>query len=368
MNILYVSHSFGAWGSNDQIWDRNLKETLRQMGHHLLEPKYDPNKAHEACSHDPSGQARRYYSEKFLESVRSLLAEGSLDLIFTYFDNRNVLPEILDEVRGFGMPTVNFFCNAAHEFYKVEQVAAHFDYCIVPEKVALEAYRSVGANPIHLQMAANPRFYKPIELPVQYPVSFIGTKYLNREAHLLRLFQAGIDVHTFGAHWPLYKPSLSDVKARQIPRRVASLLVWPFRMRWRQFKGRQLPIQNYHGPISDDEMIRVFNQSQIVLGLSDVIDSSGVIMRHIRLRDFEAPMCGAFYLTGYQEELGEYYEIGEEIVCYDTLDELADKALYYLAHENERRAIAQAGYQRALSEHTWENRFNQLFREIGLAG
>ena len=35
----------------------------------------------------------------------------------------------------------------------------------------------------------------------------------------------------------------------------------------------------------------------------------GSTKRHIRLRDFEGPMSGALFFTGYQEELKQYYEI-----------------------------------------------------------
>ncbi|MCX5713345.1 MAG: glycosyltransferase [Candidatus Omnitrophica bacterium] len=40
---------------------------------------------------------------------------------------------------------------------------------------------------------------------------------------------------------------------------------------------------------------------------------------------------------------------------------------YYLAHDIEREEIRQAGYQRAVREHTWQKRFEQVFRQIGLA-
>lgn len=366
MKILYVSHSFGAWGSQDQVWDRNLRDSLIFQGHELIGPSYDQDQAHIECTNDHSGEARARYSQRLLDSVRSLLANGHLDLIFTYFDNRNVLPEALDEIRRFGVPTVNFFCNAAHEFYKVDQVAAHFDYCVVPEITALEYYRNAGACPIHLQMAANPRFYRHLELPYLYQVTFIGTKYLNREEHLLQLSRKGYDVHAFGALWPLYKPSLSGTKPRQIPRRLAAIAVWPLRVRLSHVRGSQLPASNYHPPVSDEEMVRIFNQSKVVLGLSDVLDENGNIIRHIRLRDFEVPMCGSFYLTGSQEELFDYYEIGKEIECYSSYEELIEKTTFYLRNETSRKKIARAGLLRAINEHTWENRFQRLFSEIGL--
>jgi spore maturation protein CgeB len=54
-------------------------------------------------------------------------------------------------------------------------------------------------------------------------------------------------------------------------------------------------------------------------------------------------------------------------VCFDTVDDLVDRARYYLTHEAERRAIAEAGHRRTLGEHTYEQRFTALFRAAGLA-
>jgi hypothetical protein len=367
MKILYIAHSFGAWGSPDRIWDYNLRDSLIQMGHEVIAPLYDANRAQIDCTHDPSGEARARYSDLLVRSVEERLKKGPLDLIFTYFDNRNVLPAALDEVRRHGVPTVNFFCNAVHEFHKIDRVAAHFDYCMVPERAALATYREAGARPVRVPLAANPRFYRPLPVLQTYDLTFIGTRYLNREEHLLRLHQAGIELHVFGEGWQPYRPALTNASFAQLPRRIAGLLLWPMKRAMWAMNGRQLPYRHIHPPLSDEALLRIFSQSRISLGLSDVLDQSGKILRHIRLRDFEAPMCRAFTLTGYQEELGEFYEIGQEIECYAGIDELAEKARFYLRHPESREKIRQAGRRRARKEHTWENRFQKLFQEIGLA-
>jgi spore maturation protein CgeB len=120
--------------------------------------------------------------------------------------------------------------------------------------------------------------------------------------------------------------------------------------------------------LSDDELVKMYSRSHISLGFSEVQHrQTGEIKRHVRLRDFEAPMSGALYFTGYQEELAEYYEIGEEIVCYDTKEELLGKVRYYLSHESEAERMREAGLRRARRDHTWEDRFRQLFEAIGLS-
>ena len=71
-------------------------------------------------------------------------------------------------------------------------------------------------------------------------------------------------------------------------------------------------------------------------------------------------------LTGKADDLDRYYEIGKEIVCFDDTKDLIDKIRYYLVHEEERAAIAQAGYERTLREHTYAHRFQAIFKQINL--
>jgi len=80
------------------------------------------------------------------------------------------------------------------------------------------------------------------------------------------------------------------------------------------------------------------------------------------------PACGGFLLTGRSAHLEAYYEPDREVVVFDGPDELVDKARYYLSHESERVRIAEAGLRRTLAEHTYEQRFAEIFRRMGLPG
>lgn len=88
--------------------------------------------------------------------------------------------------------------------------------------------------------------------------------------------------------------------------------------------------------------------------------------KQIKGRNFEVPGCGAFLLTEYVDHLEDYYEIGKEVECFRSLKELVEKIDYYLKHEEERERIAKAGYERTMREHTWEKRFNDIFKTMGL--
>jgi spore maturation protein CgeB len=87
----------------------------------------------------------------------------------------------------------------------------------------------------------------------------------------------------------------------------------------------------------------------------------------MKLRDFEVPACGGFYLVEQAPDYDGLFERGREVETWRTVGELIDKIRYYLDHENERAAIAAAGRQRALREHLWTHRFAALFSELGIA-
>ena len=92
----------------------------------------------------------------------------------------------------------------------------------------------------------------------------------------------------------------------------------------------------------------------------------GAGRRQIKGRTFEIPACGGFMLTGDADNLSEYFEDGKEIVIFHSTQELAEKSKYYLEHGDERVAIARAGYERTMRDHTYEQRFKKIFEALGL--
>jgi spore maturation protein CgeB len=109
--------------------------------------------------------------------------------------------------------------------------------------------------------------------------------------------------------------------------------------------------------------------SEADLSETAVLDRpGGIYSEQIKGRNFEIPGCGGFLLTGSADNLEEYYQDGREVVIFHDDDELIDKIHYYLAHDEERSAIAQAGYERTLREHTYVHRFREIFTTMGFSG
>jgi spore maturation protein CgeB len=77
-------------------------------------------------------------------------------------------------------------------------------------------------------------------------------------------------------------------------------------------------------------------------------------------RLFEATGVGTLLVTDWKKNLREMFEPGKEVVAYRTPEECVEMIRYYLEHENERQAIARAGQQRTLRDHTCRNRMEEL--------
>jgi len=76
------------------------------------------------------------------------------------------------------------------------------------------------------------------------------------------------------------------------------------------------------------------------------------------MRIFEATRAGSLLITEYAPNLEEMFEIGDEILCFRSEEELFELASHYgnSRMDNTRRIIATAGFNRVLACHTIEHR------------
>jgi spore maturation protein CgeB len=72
---------------------------------------------------------------------------------------------------------------------------------------------------------------------------------------------------------------------------------------------------------------------------------------------------GAFCLTHRFPDIEKDFKIGEEVVVFDSLEDLCNKIRYYLANEKEREIIAMRGCALARSKYTWNN-FAENLKQI----
>lgn len=111
------------------------------------------------------------------------------------------------------------------------------------------------------------------------------------------------------------------------------------------------------------EMPKVFRASKINLNFTIPNIKSG-----IPLRVWDILGSKGFLMTNYQAELPYYFKEGEDLICFDGIEDLKEKVAYYLAHEEERLQIAENGYQKVKKNHSYRTRIGEMLRIIEKEG
>jgi spore maturation protein CgeB len=78
------------------------------------------------------------------------------------------------------------------------------------------------------------------------------------------------------------------------------------------------------------------------------------------MRLYEATGVGTLLITDHKVNLADIFVPGKEVLAYRSAPECAELARYYLDHEEERKAIARAGQERTLREHTYFHRMQEF--------
>jgi len=380
--FLTLSPSGNRSVPGSMTWYRNLYEPLLDLGHDVYLLRIDE-------AEDKLGVNRRAklfqgkFSQYLLDAFQKESIKKPFGLFFSYLTDSEIEISCIEEIKKSNIITANFSCNNIHQFYLTKQIAPHFDYNLHSEKYAAEKFKAIGATSVWFQMAANPTYYHQLGIDRILDVSFIGGAYAKRPYYIYNLLENGIDVHAYGPNWRKVEQLayLRRLKRELIRSRDVIKSIFTFdpqiraeissRVANMDFKDILLAKynRNLHFPITDVEMTTKYNESKISLGFLEVYDNhdhSQKTMQHLHLREFEAPMCGTLYFTNHSDELAEHYKPDKEVITYRNEHELLDKVQYYLNHPDEAEKVRQAGYKRALECHTYQKRFEDLFRKIGL--
>lgn len=201
------------------------------------------------------------------------------------------------------------------------QWARKFDLNITNCLAATDWYHTCGCPCLYSPSGVHltPDLTMPASADFKYDFSFLGSKKPERVVVIGELKRAGLKINLFGAGWP--------------------------NSQW------------------VDNPNAVFRSTQINLGIG--FASPSLTLTTVKGRDFECPGVGACYLTTYNWELAFHYELGKEVLCYRSLEELIEIYAYYHKRPEECLKIAQAAWRRSVAEHTWEKRFRKIFRQTG---
>lgn len=84
----------------------------------------------------------------------------------------------------------------------------------------------------------------------------------------------------------------------------------------------------------------------------------------INTRLYYLPANGVMQICDNKKYLGKIFELGKEVVGFDTIEECIDLTHYYLNHKDEARMIAANGWKRAIRDYNEEAVFARLVKKI----
>ena len=337
MRILYVAlaHEYGRPELGPSFEEMNFRSALQGMGHELH--AFDFRARLDAVGEDAMGR-----------ELVGLAADVDPDLAFFFLFEDEIEPATIRAVgRAGSCPTMNWFADDHWRFESfTRRYAPAFDWSVTTDRDALPKYRALGCETAILsQWGVNRYAYGRTADALEHEVTFVGLPHGDRRATIERLRRAGHDVQCWGEGWP-------------------------------------------NGRIDHAGMVRLFGASAINLNLSN----SSALPRTLRFRlgalargrwtdarqtrarpaqikgrTFEVPGSGGFLLTEAAPRLEEYFVPGREVGVFSDADDLVEQVDRWLGDPEGRKEVAEAGYRRALAEHTYDHRFSAIFSAAGLA-
>lgn len=215
-------------------------------------------------------------------------------------------------------------------------------------------------------------------------VLYLGSPWPYRQRVLQQVVRAGVPLRIYGNNWHAERPWPATAGARKKLAHDLRAYLLP-RLReegWPLVRGAVRRRLSKNPPTVDaaafpdgvicgrydmHEFAALTRGAAINIGFTQMaVDPDCEQPRQLRLRDFEIPACGGFYLAQFCPELPLYYEIGREIAVWDSAADLVERIHYYLARPEERAAIARAGQRRVERSHTWLHRFAAMAEELGM--
>ncbi len=273
------------------------------------------------------------------------------------------------------------------------------------DKPQTEELRAFGVPLVHyLPMAAVDRPYDTTPLEeddAQFAVSFVGGQntsyfYPQRSVETKLLLPGAIamavrsgmpDVSFFDIYFDLYKIAERPTPDEPLDSRINKILTYfnnklfynasqciNQRDRFAIFLNRKLGEtfalvgENWdkayglacHPPFAtSEEYLNHFRKTAVNLNFVNGNSDTGLNMRH-----FEITAAGGFMLCHHQDEIDDFFEVGEECDTFRTEQELLEKIRLYLEHPKRRIEMARAGQAKTLSKHLYSHRLQDMMRVI----
>jgi hypothetical protein len=311
-------------------WHAHLMPDLRELGRisifDYIVDGYKPEELWRGNNGDV--RRRREMNNKMVKAAIAAHREQPIDWMFFYGTGCELLRNALCELREkIGVPMV-LMCLDDKQSWDLrtidgqnagqKDIVGEFDLCWTSASVCRDWYLAEGALPIYMPEGFDSTTYRPMAVTRDIALSFVGARYGFRADLIAFLRSHRLDVTAFGPGWE-------------------------------------------NGGVWGDEQVRVFNRSKVILGHGGILHSEA--LSNLKTRDFEVPGTGGgAYVTSFNKDLVEYFQLGKEIFCFRDRWELVEMLRELLREPKRTAEAARLARERCLREHRWLHRYMALLR------
>ncbi len=301
--------------------------------------RYFEIKNHKAVTFDGASLVdlpRDVSSERMTIEVCSIVDSVRPDVVIAYGAN-NYQPcyyvgsQPVPLFNRLGIPSVSVWYDSPtskdvfDNYYRVYD--PKLNYQVVWDRHYASDLRKLGLEKVHfMPIASNVLRFKRFPYDEAdarrfgADVSFVGSRTLKREIILSKLLDAGFNLVLWGYEWE-----------KAVDKRLTAC-----------FRG----IAD-----NDDELAKVYNYSKVNVNIT--VDQG---IGSLNMRVFDCMASGGFLVSDYKSDFESLFDAENEVVTYQSPEELVGAVRYYLDHEDERLDKAKKARKRVLAEHSYSKR------------
>ena len=338
LRILFIGENW--YGSNA----RSCADALRRMGHDVLD--IDQQTFFPQVSMFTSRAVRRLIWFRLVEEFNQFILRQSESFqpdIVLAFKGAEIFAKTLQSLRRQGALLYNYFPDTsafAHGKWLPQSLPEYdcvfytkpFWYSDVTKRMTLRAG-------YFLPHGYDPLLHRPVRLDARdisdygCDVSFIGTHSPHKETLLKKLIglRPNLDLRIWGNSWEQCgSPDLN-----------------------KYINGFALNGDRYTRGIQAARVNLAIMRGPVAGASSGDLTTS---------RTYTVPASGGFMLHERNPEVLDLYKEGEEIACFESAEELAEKIDFYLPYPQERERIARSGHARCVPAYSYDDRMAELIR------
>lgn len=313
---------FYSWPCNT-LFDRYIIHTLNHYAHNL---RLVPKSVNLFEGHPKS------HKEWRSQGLLHLARDFKPDLVVIAGVQR-FKEEVLRELKE--ISTVFFwFTESEKRFPEIARELPYYHHIYLISSDSMDRAQQAGfANASLLQHAVDPSLFRPLELPPTLDWCFVGQWHERRQEYVEGLAEVSRNFAIYGTRWRkhnYFKP--------MIFLRIKGTSIW------------------------GEDVVRLYNRTRVVINIS-VWGDEAQGGKGVNMRLLEVPACRACLLTDYSRDAAKLLKAGEEFVSAANLKEMQEKLAELLAHPEERRRIAQAGYEHARQVRNYDDLVQQLLAD-----